>query len=78
MTTTTIFRLQSDELDATFIEKVKALFGHREVEIIVREPELDETDYLSSSEANRLQLNQAVADIREGKNLVRVDPNIFQ
>jgi hypothetical protein len=77
MTTSATFRLSSDELDPSFIEKIKSLFAHREVEIIVRDPELDETDYLLSDPQTRERLLESVTNIREGKNLVEVNPKTF-
>ncbi len=78
MTTSATFRLSSDELDASFLDKVKSLFAHREVEIIVREPELDETEYLLSNSQTRERLLESVANIREGKNLIELDRRAFQ
>jgi hypothetical protein len=78
MTTTATFRLSSDELDDTFLEKLKSLFAHRELEIIVREPEIDETEYLLSNPQTRERLLESVANIRDGKNLVELDRRAFQ
>ena len=78
MMTTATFRLSSDELDASFLEKVKSLFAHRELEIIVREPEIDETEYLLSNPQTRQRLLESVANIRDGKNLVELDRRAFQ
>ena len=78
MMTTATFRLSSDELDAGFLDKVKSLFSHREVEITVRESEIDETDYLLSNPGTRERLLESVANIREGKNLVELDRKSFQ
>ncbi|HET6402464.1 MAG TPA: hypothetical protein VFH95_13860 [Candidatus Kapabacteria bacterium] len=77
MTTTATFRLSSDELDPSFVEKIKSLFAHREVEIIVREPETDETEYLLGNPKTRERLLESTANIREGKNLVEVDRTAF-
>lgn len=77
MNTTATFRLSSDDLDAAFLEKVKSLFAHREVEIIVRDPDADETDYLLNDPQTRERLLESVANIREGKNLIDVDPKSF-
>ena len=78
MTTSATFRLSSDELDASFLEKVKNLFAHREVEIIVREPEMDETEYLLGNPQTRERLLDSVANIREEKNLIELDRSAFQ
>ncbi len=78
MTTSATFRLSSDELDANFLDKVKSLFAHREVEIIVREPAMDETEYLLGNPHTRERLLDSIANIREGKNLVELDRSTFQ
>ncbi len=72
----TTFRLNADELEASFVEKIKTLFSHKNIAVTIYEE--DETDYLSSTRANRDRLDRAISDIREGKNMVKVDPGIFE
>ncbi len=72
----TIYRLNADELDASFLESLKAAFRHKEIEIAVAET--DETEYLLRSPANREKLLQAVADVGAGRNLVVPDQTIFR
>ncbi|MFI5201216.1 MAG: hypothetical protein ACHQNE_02370 [Candidatus Kapaibacterium sp.] len=78
MTTSATFRVSSDELDASFLEKVKSLFAHREVEIIIREPAMDETEYLLSDPRTRERLLESIANIRMGTNLIELDRGSFQ
>jgi antitoxin YefM len=47
---------------------LKATFHGREIEIVVSE--VDETDYLLKSEANRERLLAATANIQKGTNLI--------
>ena len=47
----TIYHANADELDAQFLDSVKAAFKHKQVEITVSEA--DETEYLLRSPANR-------------------------
>ena len=72
----TTFRLNADELEPSFVEKIKILFAHKDIAVTIYEE--DENDYLSSTRANREHLDRAIADIREGKNVVNVDPSIFE
>ncbi|HET6402021.1 MAG TPA: hypothetical protein VFH95_11560 [Candidatus Kapabacteria bacterium] len=72
----TTFRLNADELEASFVEKIKQLFAHKDIAVTIYEE--DETDYLSSTRSNRERLDQAVSDIQEGKNMIKVDPSIFE
>lgn len=60
----TIYRINADELDETFLESLKAAFRHKEIEIAVGET--DETEYLLRAPANRAHLLAAVADVEAG------------
>ena len=53
----TTFRLNADELEPSFVDKIKTLFAHKNIAVTVYEE--DETDYLSSTRANREQLDRA-------------------
>ena len=66
----TIYRLKASELNQKIVDGIKAIYGDQEIEIIIYE--VDETDYLWSSEANRNKLQQAINDVNQGKNLVEV------
>jgi antitoxin YefM len=67
----TVYRLKASELDRNFLEKIKAIFGDKEIEIVVTE--FDETEYLLNSESNKNRLLRAVENIKEGQNLVEVN-----
>lgn len=67
----TVYRLKASELDRNFLEKIKAIFGDKEIEIIVTE--FDETEYLLNSESNKNRLLRAVKNVKEGQNLVEVN-----
>ncbi len=71
-----IYRLNADDLDQTFLAAVRSLFLHKEIEIAVYEH--DETDYLLRSPANRAHLLEAIADVENGRNLVTPPPEQFQ
>ncbi|MGB3790682.1 MAG: hypothetical protein WA949_21925 [Phormidesmis sp.] len=66
----TTYRLNANELDQTFLEGLRATFPDKEIEIVVYE--VDETDYLLKSDANRLRLLTAKDNIERGENLVEV------
>ena len=72
----TIYQLNADDLNDDFLEGLKASFKHKEIEIVVYEP--DETAYLLRSPANRSRLLQAVADLEQNRNLVTPDQEQFQ
>ncbi len=73
---TTTFRLNADELDATFIERVKAAFPHQQIAIAVTES--DETDYLLSDPERRERLLRSISNVEQGRNIVVPDQTIFQ
>jgi antitoxin YefM len=72
----TVYHLNADDLDANFLESLKAAFRHKQIEIAVAET--DETEYLLRSPANRERLLRAVADVDAGRNLVTPDQSLFQ
>ena len=43
----TVYRLKASELDRNFLEKIKAIFGYKEIEIIVTE--FNKTEYFLNS-----------------------------
>jgi antitoxin YefM len=72
----TIYRLNADDLDANFLESLKAAFPHKEIEIAIGEA--DETEYLLRSPANRERLLQAVSDVEAGRHVVEPDQTLFR
>jgi antitoxin YefM len=69
----TIYRVKANELDNRFLEALKALFGPKEIEIVVCEAvqsEEDETAYLLRSPANRERLLKAIENVALNQNLV--------
>ena len=69
---TTTFNLSADELDQSFLDKLRSLFAHKQVEIVVYESEMDTTDYLFSNPVNRAYLERAMANVDDGKNLIEL------
>jgi antitoxin YefM len=62
----TSFHIKASELDENFIKGVKALFKSKRILISVEE-EMDETDYLNSTEANRKHLKASIDNVKKGK-----------
>ncbi|MFM2431804.1 MAG: hypothetical protein RLZZ511_3017 [Cyanobacteriota bacterium] len=63
-----VYRIQAKDLDDRFLENLKALWGDREIEIVVSEA--DETSDLMVNEANRQHLLKAIGDVENRRNLV--------
>lgn len=66
----TIYWLKASELDHHFLEGLKATFQDREIEIIVYE--VNETDYLLKSDANKIKLLKSIGNVNNRTNLVEV------
>jgi hypothetical protein len=60
-----VFRLNTRELENSFITSLRNAYPDQNIEITVREQ--DETEYLCSSPANRLRLEAAVENVKQGK-----------
>lgn len=73
---TTTYRIHADELDPDFVERVKAAFPHKLIEIAVTEA--DETTDLLGDPARRERLLRAAADVEAGRNVVVPDQSLFQ
>lgn len=72
----TVYRLHVSELNDQFIEAVQTSFKDKEVEITITE--VDETEYLLRSDANRARLMQAINNVENGKSLVEVPMAMLQ
>jgi hypothetical protein len=63
----TTFHLDTtSELNADFLKAIKTLFKNQRISVTV-EAEMDETEYLMSSEANRLFLEKSMNQIKNGE-----------
>jgi len=61
----TTYKLNTRELENTFIDSIKTSYPDRIVEIQVREQ--DETEYLLSTPANRERMDKILNETNEGK-----------
>ena len=65
----TIYQLHANELNGNFLNSVKALFKGRKITIAIT-TEIDETEYLLQSEANRKQLFDSINNLKKKKNII--------
>lgn len=73
---TTTFRAHISEIDQDFLQRLKAMFKGKEIEIIVHETQdMDETSYLLSDPENRKHLLASHARVESREGLVEVDIN---
>ena len=70
------FILDSNELDYSFIDKLKTMFQNKRIELFVSET--DDTEYLFASKANQDVLMQSISNISNNENLVVADLKLFQ
>lgn len=70
------FILDSNELDYSFIDKLKVMFQNKRIELSVFET--DDTEYLCTSKTNKELLLTSIANIENGENLVIADAKLFK
>jgi antitoxin YefM len=65
------YRLKANELDEKFIAGLKETYKDKDIEILIYE--VNETEYLLQSKANRQRLMQAKSNVDNKTNLVEID-----
>lgn len=65
-----VYRFNANKIDSSFLEEIKQKFAGQNIKIVVSE--LDETEYLLSSEANKVKLITAIENIKNRQNLIEV------
>ncbi|MDM8547904.1 hypothetical protein QUF61_15555 [Candidatus Venteria ishoeyi] len=71
-----IYKMQADELNKDFLDTLKTLFKHKQIEIVISEAEQveeNETNYLLHNANNCEHLMKALENIAQKKNLVSFD-----
>ena len=69
------FVLDSNELNYTFIDKLREMFQNKRVELFVTET--DDTEYLYASKVNKELLLESMSNIQNNQNLVTADSKLF-
>ncbi len=76
---TATFKLRPEELDESFLEKLRGLFARtREVHVIISDSDMDETEFLMSDPDDYKRLLASIEQIRTGKELVEFDPKTYR
>ena len=68
---TSTFELNANELNADFLKAIKQLFKNPTIRLTI-DVDMDETEYLLQSEANKNHLMQALKNARSGK-VIEID-----
>jgi len=74
---TTTIRINTDDLNEDILTSIKAMFGKKEVEIVVSEA-MDETEYLLKSPANKKHLLKGLRQAKKAKDLLKFTPAEFK
>jgi len=76
---TATFKLRPEELDESFLEKLRGLFVQtREINLTISGTEMDETEFLMSDPADYHRLLASIEQIRKGEGLVEFDPKTYR
>jgi hypothetical protein len=67
----TTFRLNADELEPSFVEKIKTLFAHKDIAVTIYEE--DETDRIRANPELHQRLMEAIDRVDRGEGLIKVD-----
>ncbi|MFM2225548.1 MAG: hypothetical protein RJA07_1750 [Bacteroidota bacterium] len=60
------YHISEKELTIEFLKTIKALFKNKNLTVSITE-EIDATDYLLASEANKKHLQKSTSDLQKGK-----------
>ena len=63
---TTTYHLSANDLSVDFLKSLKSMYKGKTISITI-EPEMDETKYLLSSEANRKLLLESIKQAENGE-----------
>ncbi len=64
----TTYRLNAKELSVELIQSIQATFKDKNIEITVTD-QIDETDYLLSTELNKKHLYKSIEELEQGKGI---------
>jgi hypothetical protein len=64
----TTYRLNAKELSVELIQSIQAAFKDKNIEITITD-QVDETDYLLSTESNKKQLYKSIDELEHGKGI---------
>lgn len=72
---TATFKLNGDELNESFLAKLREMFAKKNIEVVVFESEMDETEQIRRNSGLHDRLMQANARAERREGLVEIDPD---
>ena len=75
---TTTFRLNGDELNEGFLNKLRQMFAEKEIEVVVYETQIDETERIRSNPELHSRILAAGNRVVRGEGLVNVDLDVLE
>ena len=76
---TATFKLRADELDDSFIEKLRGFFERtQEINLTISDVDMDETEFLMSDPDDYTRLLASIEQIRKGEGLIEFEPQTFR
>ena len=67
---TTVARMNSEDLDMSFIEAVKKMFPNQKIDIKIETSNIDETEFLLSNPSRKVAIEQSVASLDAGQGII--------
>lgn len=69
----TLIRMNAEEINTSFIDFIKSNFKGKNIALHVYEDEVDETEYLLKSNANKKRLFQSIENIKNDKGFKEIN-----
>ena len=75
---TATFKLNGDELNESFLKKLREMFATKNIEVVVFESEMDETERIRANPALHQRLIQAKERVDRREGLIEIDPDAIE
>jgi antitoxin YefM len=71
----TLVRMNAEEINISFIDFVKTSFKGKKIALHIYEEDIDETEYLLKSDANKKRLFESIENVKSNIKLHEIDHN---
>lgn len=69
----TLVRMDAEEMNASFIDFIKSTFKGKKMALHIYEENIDETEFLLQSNANKKRLYESIENVKNNINLKEID-----